>query len=116
MAANVPSELQLDSEVTDEDAAVIAQCHLEEWEELSPFLGLKSTTNVVVKNNNSGDYAKQKMTFLREWKKQRGHEASFGALIEAATKAGNKLLADNLKDMLINRSKPTGGKFFGKGK
>ena len=51
---------RLYSEVTDKDAAGIAQRNLKKWKELSPFLGLNNTTHEVIERT-SGDYAEQKV-------------------------------------------------------
>lgn len=86
-----------DSVVCDEDLAEIADKYLEKWEDIFPYLKLLKVKEEVIRR--TGGYEDQKKACLKEWKKQNGCKATFGALIEAASKAGNKLLADNLKDM-----------------
>ena len=92
----------LDRVVSYEEVAVIAQNHLEKWEDLSPFLNLTSVDEQAIQNTNS-DYKEQKRALLREWKRQNGCRATYRILIAAAKEAKNKNLADNLEKMLRRR-------------
>ena len=89
----------LDTVVSDRDVAVIAQNHLEKWEDLSPFLNLTSVDEQVIRSTSS-DYKEQKRAFFREWKMQNGRGATYRVLVAAAKEAHNKNLADNLEEML----------------
>ena len=96
---SVEPYLLQDRVVSDEEVAVVAQNHLEKWEDLSPFLKLTSVDEQAIRNTNS-DYKEQKRALFREWKRQNGSEATYRVLIAAAKEARNKKLADNLEEML----------------
>ena len=89
----------LDTVVSDPDVAVIAQNHLEKWEDLSPFLNLTSVDEQAIRSTYI-DYKEQKRAFFRAWKRQNGRGATYRVLIAAAKEAHNKNLADNLEEML----------------
>ena len=107
MAALQSAEAHLlDRVVSDEEVAVIAQNHLEKWEDLSPFLKLTSVDEQAIRSTSS-DYTEQKRALFRKWKRQNGRGATYRVLIEAAKEAKNKNLADNLEELL----RRTNGKF-----
>ena len=86
--------------VSDEDVAVIARDHLTYWEPLRPYLGLRHKQEVYISNTYPGDYGKQKRECLEVWKKIKGDQATYGALITAAEKARDQPLADAVRDLL----------------
>ena len=92
-----------DRKVTERETSIIADEYLRKWEDLYPHLELQSSTDVVIRRSQQ-DYRDQKRACLLEWKTQRGDGATYRVLIEAAEKARNRLLADNLRSMLQKSS------------
>ena len=83
-----------------EDLATIARDHLTDWESLRPFLGLSRQQEAEIRKSYPGDYGKQKHECLEIWKEVKGKGATYGALITAAEKARDQLLADTVRSML----------------
>ena len=81
--------------------------YLTQWEELSPFLGLTPTQKVEIRSTFR-EYSDQKREALCQWKRIKGHLATYRALIAAATAASNMDLVDNVKAMLQTRESSTG--------
>ena len=98
--AAVSGKKKEDDEINDRDIAVIARDHLTVWERLHPFLGLSRAQKEEIARSYSGDYGLQKQECLEVWKKERGREATYRALITAAEEARDKELADNIRVML----------------
>ena len=82
--------------------ATIISEHLINWESLRPHLGLSRKREEEIVKNYPRDYGKQKYECLHEWNLLKGNEATYGALIAAAEKAGNQLLADEVRAMVTN--------------
>ena len=76
--------------VSDEDAKVIARDHVVRWQLLSPHLGLSQQEEDEI---SKLDLTKRKHKCLEVWKKMKGNEATYGALIIAAERAGFPQLA-----------------------
>ena len=94
----------LDSKVSSDDIQTIANI-MPVWEKLRTPLGFDRAKEKAIRRTNS-DYEEQKQDLLESWKEMCGNAATYRAFIEAAEKAGNKLLADRVKEML--RSRVTG--------
>ena len=88
--------------VTEEEIPIIADEYLQKWEDLYPYLKLKSGTDEVI--GRARGYRNEKRVCLQEWKTQHGDGATYRVLIEAAEKSRNKLLADRLRSMLQESS------------
>ena len=88
--------------ISDEDMATIARKHLIYWELLRPYLGLSRTKEEEIVNSYHKSYGKQKYECLYEWKVLKGNEATYRALITAAGKAGDQLLADEVRAMVTS--------------
>ena len=88
--------------VSDEDVATIARDHLTDWESLRPYLGLSHTQEVDICRTYY-EYGRQKNKCLQEWKKKKANEATYSALITAAEKADNQLLAHGVRDHVSGR-------------
>ncbi|CAI8050056.1 hypothetical protein GBAR_LOCUS27538 [Geodia barretti] len=69
---------------------VIARDHLKNWKTFGPFLGLTEQQETAIANNNPHDYDLQKRECLEVWKKRRGREATYRALISAQKRRGTK--------------------------
>ena len=93
--------------MSDVDIVTIAGMFLTQWEKLSPFLGLIPAQEGMIRRTFR-DYSDQKREALRQWKRNKGHAATYRALITAATAASNMDLVDNVKAMLQTREKSTG--------
>ena len=74
---------------------------------MSPFLGLTPQHEKEICHNFM-DYGDQKQEALRQWKKIKGHAATYRAFIDAATAISNMDLVDNVKAMLQTRQSSTG--------
>ena len=87
----------LDAQVSNIHAAKIAG-ELNNWKALTPFLGLSPPQETEIEKS-SGDYGEQKRAALLKWKEVKGKEATYRALIAAATEAGNANLADYVRSL-----------------
>ena len=97
----------LDIPVSYADIAIVAADFLENWEELSPHLGLTRQQEAEIRNTFK-DYGTQKREALSKWKKIKGNAATYGGFIAAAAATSNIELVDNVKAMLRAKEKPTG--------
>ena len=104
--SDISAEL-LDTPVSDQDVANIANKYLTKWEDLSPFQGLtqQDETNIC---NTYRYYSDQKRQALRKWREIKGDAATYRALITAAEEIPNLQLVHKVKAMLRTREKPTG--------
>lgn len=96
----------LDTPISSLDIATITTNHIEEWEVLSPYLGLTRVQEIVICRNNVRNYNAQKRAALQKWKINNGDKATYSALITAAEAASNMRLADDVKTMLQTRNNP----------
>ena len=85
--------------ISDRDLAVIARDHLTDWRSLAPFLGLNGAKEGEIAR--AGDYGGQKRECLQIWKEMKGDEATYQAFIAAAVEAGNRQLADAVRDLCL---------------
>lgn len=92
----------LDSVVTDDDVDVIAEKYLTDWETLCSRLKLSRAKEREIRKTWQ-EYGCQKREFLHAWKKEAGPGATYRVFIEAAIKARNKKLADDVRAMLRDR-------------
>lgn len=102
--SDISAEL-LDTPISDQDLAKIAEKYLEKWEKLSIELGLTKQHETEILKDFM-DYSSQKRGALRKWKEIKGDAATYSAFIAAASEISNKELVDNVKRMI--REKPTG--------
>ena len=100
MFSSISDGPKLDDVISRKSLTVIARDHLKNWKTFGPFLGLTEQQETAIANNNPHDYDLQKRECLEVWKKRRGREATYRALISAAEEARDKELADNIKGML----------------
>ena len=105
---------QFDGVITNIHIAEIARDFLSNWESLSPYLGLSRPQEKEISKTYSL-YGDQKRECLNKWKEEKGKEATYRAFIDAAEKAKNKQLADNVREMLQAASITRGEVNFCKG-
>ena len=86
------------SVVTEEHIAIIARRHLNKWEDVCPYLGLKNAEENI--RRTPGDYHDQNMAMLKIWKRQQGNKATYRVLIQAAENALDNMLADRIREMI----------------
>ena len=94
--------------VTDKDVAIITGEYLIDWESLVPHLGLIRTDQVDIRRTYT-NHGMQKTECLQKWKQRMGDEATYGALITAATEARDQQLADRVKNMIRSRTVMSNG-------
>ena len=94
--------------VSDRDLAVIARDHLTDWGSLVPFLGLTRAQEQQIAKSYPGDYGRQGQECLQIWRKMKGAEATYQALITAAVEAKDQLLADAMKNCYSRQADDTG--------
>ena len=95
---SIPGDIlteRLEEVISDKDVATIAS-NLTDWESLGPYLGL-SHQQVVDIRNTFREHGRQKSECLQKWKETKRNEATYEALITAAEKAEEQLLADRVK-------------------
>ena len=85
-----------------EDLATIARDHLTKWESLRPYLGLTRQQEAEIRRSYPGDYEIQKRECLEVWNEIRGNGATYGALITAAEKSKDQLLAAKVRAMCVS--------------
>ena len=76
---------------------------MSEWESLRPFLGQSRFKERKISTSCHGDYGKQKHKCLEVWKKIKGKEATYHALIRAAEDAKDQSLADSVRALLMRQ-------------
>ena len=91
-----------DSQVSDLDIAKIAR-KINNWKELSPFLGLAPQDETVIERSCSG-YLEQKSAALHKWRDMKGKLATYRALIAAAKGADNENLADYVQTLTTGQT------------
>ena len=89
-----------DGEISEEDIEKIAREYLTEWEKLRPYLKLSRAQEKEIKKSHPGEYGVQKREFLLTWKDEKSSDATYGAFIQAAEKAGMKKLADSVRALI----------------
>ena len=84
--------------VSDEDVEMIAMNHQSDWESLSPLLELSDAQALTV---SQLPCEHQSRMCLVLWKAAKGNDATYGALITAAERAGDQQLVDEVKGLVI---------------
>ena len=79
--------------------AVIAGRHVRKWEDIAPYLQISVVGEEEIRR--SGDYTDQKRTLLQKWREVKGNEATYKALSDAALKANNKDLSDQVIELAL---------------
>ena len=92
--------------------AIIARDHLTDWGSLAVFLGLTRARQQQIARSYSGDYGRQKRECLQVWRRMKGAEATYQALISAAVEARDQLLADAVKDLCLSLSQSRGENIY----
>ena len=72
------------------------------WEQLSQYFGISHAEQEEIRSNLSCQYLLQKREMLWRWKQKLGNEATYAKLKRIFTSAGNKLLADQVDELLHN--------------
>ena len=90
--------------ISDRHLAVIARDHLTDWERLGLLLGLTRVQEEQIAMSYPGDYSMQGCECLQVWKKMKGAEATYQALISVAKEAKNQQLADAVRDLCLSAS------------
>jgi len=67
-----------------------------EWEHLAVHLGMQRPKREEIKQDFKQSFKAQKWTMLLEWKREKGSEATWRALVEACLEAKEKELAENI--------------------
>ena len=88
---------KLDRILSDNDIDEIASKYLTNWEKLRSRLGLTRADEECIRKSFKQDYERQGREFLYKWKELKGDSATYRSLINAAEKAQNKNLADNIR-------------------
>ena len=100
------SDENLDKKVTDRDVDKLAT-FIVKWEKLRGYLGLDYAKQKEIEN--AGDYGKQKMECVEEWRQKAGEKATYREFIKEAREAQLNDLADKVKTMLWERETPAEG-------
>ena len=69
-------------QVSDSDLQLISQSHCKDWWKLPAHLGLESIVVDDIRESHAEE-DKKRHTFFSQWKKTKGHNASYGKLIKA---------------------------------
>lgn len=87
-------------EVSDSDLKEISHSYCSEWRLLPYHLGMK---DIVVKNieRNKDDEEERKHAFFRQWKQEKGFDATYKQLISALLKIRHREDAENVCKLLI---------------
>ena len=101
---DIPPEI-LDKKVDDDLIDEIAYKYLPDWQTLRSRLGFSYAQELNILRSFPNEYARQRRSFLYEWKEINGGNATYRVLIDAAEAARNKNLADNIKSLLRERLK-----------
>ena len=67
------------------------------WEGLATSLGFKWAEVQELRHDCQGSYSDQKTQLLLRWKRKRGSEATFQALVDAALATGDRQFAETVK-------------------
>ena len=86
--------------ISDQHLALIAKDYLNDWKDLRPYLELSYNQQTAIAKSDPGDYARQRHECLEEWRKTKGTGATYHALILAAEKAKQQLLADRVRNLI----------------
>ena len=97
------SDKNLDKKVTNHDVDKLAT-FIVKWEKLRGYLGLDYAKQKEIEN--AGDYGKQKMECVEEWRQKAGEKATYREFIKAAREAGLNDLADKVEAMLREPETP----------
>ena len=87
-----------------EDIHLIAQ-HIEDWEALAPYLGLKERQHRIEIAHNHLTHALKTVAMLELWAKLNDYEATYLCLIEACLKAEDKELCGEICKIFMETSK-----------
>ena len=87
-----------------EDIHLIAQ-HIEDWEALAPYLGLKERRHRIEIARDHPTHAHKTVAMLELWAKLNGYEATYFCLIEACLKARDKELCGEICKIFMETSK-----------
>ena len=93
LANNVYSHLD---KISDVDAEQIST-YISKWEPLAPHLGLGGPKRVEI--TKAGEYDDQKRKLMSLWIKNNGKKATYSAFIDAARKADDIDLVDNVEEL-----------------
>ena len=96
----------LDAQIIEEDAATIAREYVTRWEELSPYLGLRSQEEEAIRGTFR-NYDDQRREALKKWRARKGKSATYRAFMDAANRAGNADLADNVEEFVRTKPPPS---------
>ena len=103
------SEEYLDEKVADRDVDKLAR-FMVKWEKMRVYLGLDYPKQKEIEM--AGDYAKQKLECVEEWRQKAGDKSTYRAFIEAAREAEINDLADRVEAMLLERETPAKGRLI----
>ena len=81
------------------DVMTIARQYIGDWEALAVHLGFTEPEINKIRDSFPADVEKQARRCLQKWIRAKGSAASYQALIIAAEKANDRLLADNVRAM-----------------
>lgn len=99
------SSEDFDKQVHDDHLETLSQDHCGEWRRLPPHLGLKTIVTEDIDRNSAQSEPDKRYTFFTVWKKRKGADATYRALVTALLKIENRHAAECLCKLL----KPSSG-------
>lgn len=87
-------------EVSDSDLKEISHSYCSEWRLLPYYLGMKDIAVKNIERNKDGE-EERKHAFFRQWKQEKGFDATYKQLISALLKIGHREDAENVCKLLI---------------
>ena len=73
------------------------------WWSLNSKLGFQSEQVLKFHKAHPGNYSKQNFMLLENWKALKGKDATYGALITAAKRAGVHEVADAVRNLVASK-------------
>ena len=89
----------MENEAKEDHLEVIARECSFDWMALRPHLGLSSAQEQDI-NRSESQYGEQRRVCLYKWKEVKGTSATYRALVEAANRISNRMLADKVKEVM----------------
>ena len=77
--------------------------HLQDWEELAPFIGISSPEIKEISENVCGNYRLQKRQALRTWRKRHEHKATIRELVRVLCEQKLRSLANKIVEICQNQ-------------
>ena len=94
----------MEREATEDHLEVLAREGYFDWKALRPHLGLSHGHEQDI-SRSERDYADQRRACLYKWKVVKGSGATYGELIKAANKIGNRKFAETVEEVMKTPSR-----------